>query len=136
MELWLDVRLVSPNVASKEHWLRRYQRSVRQRKFVYLTAKEAMGSRWSVEAAPSRPKRVHFTCYTGQAFDDDNLISSLKHVRDGLVDARLISGDAPRDGHVFSYEQRSGWPPAKQGVRVSVSLLGGDHATTLRPPAE
>jgi hypothetical protein len=66
---------------------------------------------------------VHFTAYVGRPFDSDNLISALKHVRDGLIDARLIRGDAPADHHEFTYEQRTGIPTAKQGVRISVRLL-------------
>ena len=38
----------------------------------------------------AKPKRVHLTMYRGKPLDQDNLVSSAKHVVDGLVDARLI----------------------------------------------
>ena len=121
VELWVDTRLVSPNVT--EHWSRRSRRAARQRDLVALTLFQALGARWHLEADPVRPKRVHFTAYVGRELDSDNLVSSLKNVRDGLQDARLISGDAPRDGHSFTYSQVTGIPTAKQGVRISVRLL-------------
>jgi hypothetical protein len=121
VELWVDTRLVSEaNV--REHWTRTDNRARRQRELVAMTFLQALGARWHLEAEPTRPKRVHFTAYVGRPFDDDNLIGALKHVRDGLIDARLIRGDAPADGHVFSYEQRTGIPTAQQGVRISVRL--------------
>jgi hypothetical protein len=117
----VDVRLVNP-LNAREHWARRWKRAARQRHLVALTVFQAIGAR-HFEAPPARPKRVHFTAYVGRLLDDDNLIAALKAIRDGLQDARLISGDAPNDGHVFTYEQRQGIPTAKQGVRISVRLL-------------
>jgi hypothetical protein len=122
VELWVDTRLVSEaNV--REHHTRRSERARRQRELVAMTFLQALGARWHLEADPRRPKRVQFTAYVGRPFDDDNLVTALKHCRDGLVDCRLICGDAPADGHVFSYEQRTGIPTAQQGVRISVRLL-------------
>jgi hypothetical protein len=120
----VDVRLVSPNASAKEHWSRRARRVSRHRDLVALTLFQALGARWHLEAQPATPKQVHFTAYVGRPLDDDNLIAALKAVRDGLQDARLINGDAPQDGHRFTYAQRSGFPIAKQGVRISVRLRG------------
>jgi hypothetical protein len=126
VELWVEVRLVSPNASTKEHWSRRWNRAARQRELVALTLLQALGARWHLEASPQTPKQVHFTAYVGRALDDDNLVSALKAIRDGLQDCRLISGDAPADGHVFRYAQIPGTPTARQGVRISVRLLTPD----------
>ena len=122
VELWLNVPLVSETNV-REHWSTRAKRAARQRELVALTFFQALGARWHLEADPAKPKRVHLTMYRGKPLDQDNLVSSAKHVVDGLVDARLISGDAPKDGHVFTYEQVPGIPTAKQGIRISVRLL-------------
>ena len=122
VELWVDTRLVNP-LNEREHWNVRAKRAARQRELVALTFFQALGARWHLEADPARPKRVHFTAYVGRGFDDDGLVGSLKAIRDGCIDARLISGDAPKDGHVFTYEQVPGIPTAKQGIRISVRLL-------------
>ena len=121
MELWIDTRLVNP-LNEREHWGRRSKRNARQKDLVCLTLLQALGAKWHIEADPSRQKRVHFTAYVGRGFDTDNLQASLKAIRDGLVEARLIDGDAPRNGHVFTYSQVPGIPTAKQGVRISVTL--------------
>jgi hypothetical protein len=134
VEFWLDTRLVSEaNV--REHWSHRSKRASRQRSLVALTLLQVLGARespdprnptrrkrWYIQADPKRAKWVHFTAYVGRPFDSDNLVGALKHVRDGLVEAQLIHGDAPRHGHEFTYEQRAGIPTAKQGVRISVRL--------------
>jgi hypothetical protein len=121
VELWVDTRLANP-LNAREHWNVRAKRAARQRELVALTFLQALGARWHLEADPHRPKSVHFTAYVGRAFDDDGLISAMKSIRDGLMDSRLIGGDAPTDGHVFTYSQVTGIPSAKQGVRISVRL--------------
>ena len=126
VEFWLDIRLVSPNASLAQHWASRWHRASAQRELVAKTLHQILGRRWSLEAKPETPKHVHFTAYVGQPFDDDNLVGACKAIRDGLQDAWLISGDAPRDGHRFTYEQRAGFPSAQQGVRISVRLRSAE----------
>ena len=95
VEFWVWTRLVNP-LNEREHWNVRSTRAARQRELVALTFFQALGARWHLEADPTRPKRVHFTAYVGRGFDDDGLVSSLKAIRDGCIDARLISGMRPR----------------------------------------
>ena len=117
------MRLVNP-LNEREHHMVRAKRAARHRELVALTFLQALGRRWSLEAEPSRQKRVDFLAFVGRGFDaDDNLQASLKSLKDGLIDARLIGGDAPKDGHVFTYRQVPGTSTAKQGVRISVRLL-------------
>jgi hypothetical protein len=121
MEFWVPLRLVSPlNV--REHWSRRSRRAQRQREAVCAVLHQVLGERWSLEAPADRPKRVQFTAYVGRLLDDDNLVAALKSVRDGLQDAGVISGDSPREGHVFTYSQLDGQPIGTQGVRIRVTL--------------
>ena len=54
---------------------------------------------------PSRAKTVTFTAHVGAKWDDDNLPSAIKPIRDGLVDAQVIHSDAPDSGHTFVYRQ-------------------------------
>jgi hypothetical protein len=122
VELWIPIRLVNP-LNEREHWNVRAKRAARHREMVAMTFLQALGRRWSVEADPSRPKRVDFLAYLGREMDSDNLQAALKACRDGLIDSRLISGDAPTDGHMFTYRQVPGTPTANRGVRISVRLL-------------
>lgn len=52
---------------------------------------------------PAAPKKITFTVYSRQAFDDDNLSAVCKPVRDALKDMLIIVDDAPRHGHAFKY---------------------------------
>ena len=71
---------------------------------------------------PHEPKTVAFLAHTGGRMDGDGLQASLKPVRDALVDCGVISGDADRDGHEFSYSQRI--DRANRGVEIRVRLRG------------
>jgi hypothetical protein len=125
VELWIPIQLVNP-LNERESWPVRAKRAARHRELVAMTFRQALPRRWSIEAEPSRPKRVEFLIFRGRALDDDALASACKSLRDGLIDARLINGDAPKDGHVFTYRQVPGIPVVNQGVRISVRLLEPD----------
>ena len=122
VELWIPTKLVNP-LNEREHWNVRSKRAARQREMVAMTFLQALGRRWSIEADPSRPKRVDFLAYVGRELDSDGLQAACFNVRNGLIDARLIDGDAPKNLHIFTYRQVPGTPTAKQGVRISVRLL-------------
>lgn len=102
LQFFVPVRLVNHG-QTKGHWGPKAKRAQVQRDAVSMAALEAIG-RQRITAAPSVPKTVEFTAYgPPPGFDDDGLRTALKHVRDGLIDARLIDGDAPRHGHRFVY---------------------------------
>ena len=66
------------------------------------------------------PKVVTFLANVFNLFDSDGLQASLKPVRDALVECRVISGDADRDGHTFRYEQKI--DRKRRGVEIRVRL--------------
>lgn len=66
-----------------------------------------------------RRKRVSFLANTHNAMDGDGLQAALKPVRDALMVAGVISGDADRDGHEFVYAQRI--DRTRRGVEIRVS---------------
>jgi len=72
-------------------------------------------------ALPAGPKRVSFLALTHNTMDDDGLSAALKVVRDGLVICGVITGDAPKDGNVFTYAQRI--ERHRRGVEIRVALL-------------
>lgn len=72
---------------------------------------------------PAAPKRITFAVLTWNPWDDDALPPACKPVRDGLVDARVIHGDAPADGHEFVYGQRVS--RARRGVEILIERRTG-----------
>ena len=121
LEFWLSARLVNA-LNRREYWMATAVRARTQREAVALAVHQALGRTYRIAVPPGRPKAIHFEARVGRAFDDDNLRAALKSVRDGLIDAGLIQGDAPRDGHTFTYTQVPGTPGPKRGVRVVVEL--------------
>lgn len=67
------------------------------------------------------PKAVHFHAYTHNAMDGDGLQAAMKPIRDALVICGVISGDAPIDGHEFTYTQQIN--RAHRGVTIRVRVL-------------
>lgn len=58
---------------------------------------------WIPWWTPAAPKKITFTVYSRQAFDDDNLAMVCKPSRDALKDMKIIVDDAPKHGHAFKY---------------------------------
>lgn len=52
---------------------------------------------------PADPKRITFTVYSRNAFDDDNLAFVCSGCRDGVKDMRVIQDDRKSAGHTFVY---------------------------------
>ena len=76
-------------------------------------------------AISALPRHVHFHAYVQRLFDSDGLQAALhaalKPCRDALVVYGVLSGDAERDGHVFTCQQeKSAW----RGVVVTVRARG------------
>jgi hypothetical protein len=73
---------------------------------------------------PRQPKRVAFTVYSRQAFDDDNLSAVCKPSRDALKDMRVIDDDAPKCGHLFLYRNVVAPRLADvHGIAIAIGLL-------------
>lgn len=66
------------------------------------------------------PKRVGLKAQTFNRFDQDGLRAALKPLVDGLVDAKLLAGDAPGHGNEFAYEQTIN--RKERGVWVTVAV--------------
>ena len=114
--------LRNPSNGSYVHWSkhRKWARDWKDR-----VAQAVLEARWGVERPFARtPKRVAFLANVHTLFDDDNLASALKPVRDGLVDCGVIHGDGPNDGHEFVYAQQVN--RQHRGVEIHVRLRGDD----------
>ena len=120
LEFWLPVQIVNA-LNRRQHWTATARRARIQRDAVAAVVLAELGRR-RIIAPPERPKRILFEARVGQAFDDDNIRAALKHVRDGLIDARLIDDDREASGHQFEYVQTPNTPRRDRGVRVLVEL--------------
>lgn len=118
---WLPARLVN-TLNAREHWIATAARARKQRDGVAAAVLAELGRAYRFAVPPTRPKAIRFEAHVGPAFDDDNLRAALKSVRDGLMDAGVIHGDAPIHGHTFAYEQLPGTARPNRGVRVVVEL--------------
>ena len=72
-------------------------------------------------AVALRHKRVRFLAHVFRLFDSDGLQAAIKPCRDALVECHVLSGDGPRDGNEFLYDQEI--DRARRGVTIRVSLL-------------
>lgn len=66
------------------------------------------------------PKRIHLAASLWNWMDCDGLQAACKPIRDALVDCRVVSGDAERDGHAWTYSQQIN--RARRGVEIRVSV--------------
>lgn len=65
-------------------------------------------------------RAIHFHANVFNLFDTDGLQAACKPIRDALVECGVISGDADRDGHTFTYDQRI--DRKNRGVEIRVRL--------------
>jgi hypothetical protein len=129
LTIWLPVTIVN-TLNRRGHWVISMRRARAQRAAVVVAVLEELHRQKMHVAVPAtRPKAIQFEAHIGRAFDGDGLQAALKSVRDGLIDAHLIHGDGPQDGHVFRYRQCPGTPRSQRGVAITIQLRGegGDH---------
>lgn len=130
LAVFVPGRLVNPLNASAWGWQKRSRTAKAWKERTAAAIFEAEeGNRSVVYSLPfakrmeaAGPKRVAFTARVFNRFDSDGLQASLKPVRDALVDCGVISGDADRDGHRFTYEQVI--DRQNRGVTIRVALVG------------
>jgi hypothetical protein len=120
LTFWLPARLVN-TLNTRTHWAVDAKRARRQRDAVCAAVLEALGRTYSLRVGPAEPKRVRFAAHVARLFDDDGLQAALKHVRDGLIDARILDDDAPESGHVFEYAQYLA-KKMPRGVQITVTV--------------
>ena len=116
-------RLINPlNVSAMGVWKhRRAMKNARERTAEAVRVTLLTTPAWRA-VPPGRPKRIAFHVTSWNSLDDDGLVAACKPARDGLIDARLILGDAPRDGHVFTYSQQIN---RKVGASVAITIAEG-----------
>ena len=122
LTFWLPVRIVN-GLNAREHWTVDAKRARIQRDAVCAGVLAAIGRR-RLAVGPAVPKRVHCEAFVWRVLDGDGLQAALKHVRDGLIDAGVLDGDAPRHGHRFTYSQAPA-PLSGRGVRITITLAEG-----------
>ena len=85
-----------------------------------LTWRQRTAVAWLEAGRPTwaGPARITFTAYVGRLFDDDNLASCCKPIRDEAVKRVLGTDDGPTCGHTFFYGQQV--RPHYRGVLVTV----------------
>ena len=120
LTIWLPVKLINA-LNARTHWTVDAKRAQLQRDAVCAAVLQALGRR-HVRVAASVPKSVTFVAHVARLFDDDGLPAALKHVRDGLIDAGLISGDGPIHGHRFTYTQAREADPLRRGVSITITV--------------
>jgi hypothetical protein len=124
LTLWIPARLVN-TLNARAHWTVTAQRARMQREAVCSEVLRTLGRTYKLRVGPAVPKTVHFHAYVARGFDlGDGLPSACKHLRDGLIDARILDDDGPHSGHVFEYEQTVATRKAARGVRITIAVRG------------
>ena len=124
LDVFVPGPLSNPLNGSRGHWSKhaRWARQWRDRAGLVLLEARTRQPRRSWPWAPELPKLVMFQCHVWSLFDDDALPGICKPIRDALVDARVIDGDAPGHGHGFAYTQTIN--RQARGVRITIAGLG------------
>jgi len=119
---WVECKLVNQKNQRAARWQIQHGRTARLRKAAEQAAGLARigtGGQWRQD--PASPKRVTFTAYVWNRFDDDSLPVTMAPIRDALMTARFIHSDAPTTRHVFSYAQILS--RERRGVEITVEAL-------------
>lgn len=118
IEWILPLEIQSPNI--KEHWSKTYARNNRNKRILRY--------QWQLlDEKPNPPcsisiQRLYTPSLKGKRWDDDNMITGMKGIRDILADL-LIPGKAPgqadniEHGIKFEYDQLTA---RKKGVRIII----------------
>lgn len=112
----LPLRLMSPNATLREHWTTKAKRRAEERGLVrahlFAPCSPARTPRSSLVSAS-----VALTCLAPRAFDDDNLQSAFKSVRDGVADALGVKDNDPRIEWRYAQEKSKTY-----GVRIEIEV--------------
>lgn len=108
---FIHVRCASPNQRNRAHWAQRAKWTKQERSAAWAAV-------YHLRDGPS-PARIRLTLCGHRRRDDDNVVASLKHVRDGIATA-LLGGTPGEYDHLITwdYHQR----PADKCVGVEVVL--------------
>lgn len=126
--IFVEGKLVNPtNDHTSWGWQKRSRLAKEWRQRVAQALLERLDVRdtdntWNMFMPAPIPKHVTFLASTHNAMDGDGLQAALKPVRDALVECGVVSGDADRDGHTFTYAQQI--DRKRRGVEIRVRLRG------------
>jgi len=116
----LPIKVVSElNKAGHEHWRKTANRRKQHRFMGKLMTSGQIKPKWD-----GQPITVTFTRLMGKGgrkFDDDNVVSSMKAIRDGVADGLEINDNDPRVA--WKYEQVK---DVMHGVRVTFTDTKGE----------
>ncbi len=110
------------NRASHEHWRARHRRAGSQRDQAYWLTVQALQARGPIPAGAHMAVRLtRFARGSVRAgrygLDDDNLVSSMKHLRDGIARALRVDDRDPRVRWFYD-QQRNAAPFVLVEVRI------------------
>jgi hypothetical protein len=94
------------------HWRTRYRRGKKQRELVYYTLRHLLVRPTYLPL----PLTITLTRLGRRMMDHDNLVSSMKHITDGVVDFVL---DCPGEGHKHDNDPRLTWRYQQRKAGVS-----------------
>lgn len=123
IETTLPIRTTAEGNA-REHWAQRAQRARCQKVAVQMGLMEHVRPRR--EALRASPLRILLVRIAPRLIDDDNVVSAMKAVRDGVVEAlsrgKRGRGDGPRDGIAWSYAQEKSTRPHAYAIRIRIEV--------------
>jgi hypothetical protein len=122
LHVWVPIIIVNGLNRREGYWITARRARAHRAAVVAAVLETLHQQKMHVAVPATRSKSIQFDAHVGRAFDDDGLQAALKHCRDGLIDAHLIQGDGPADGHEFRYQQRPGTPRAERGVSITIEL--------------
>jgi crossover junction endodeoxyribonuclease RusA len=104
---WPDKRL-SPNAKRRKHW-RVYQPAIKaDRETGWFATKEVLRKLEGAEFAFPMPITVRFIPPDRRHRDDDGMIGSFKHMRDGIADAFGVDDRHFRPTYEFAEPEKPG----------------------------
>ena len=100
-----SVPLRVKSLNAREHWRAKARRVAKERSDTHMAALHQLGAAWTLRVC--LPCTVTMTRVGRKRFDSDNLVGSLKAVRDQIADD-LKTGDGPDGPVTWRYAQRVG----------------------------
>lgn len=110
------------------HWRTRHRRGKVQRELAYYALKHALVT----PASLPLPLTITLTRIGRRLMDNDNLISSMKHIIDGVTEFIL---DCPGEGHRYDNDPRLTWHYAQRKGGVRQYAVEIRFSARLPPPA-
>lgn len=114
VELTFDGIPPLPNRTRGSHWSRLYKEGEVWKQTAYYLAKSAYHGPPLARAH----LHYHFSVGSNRRIDPDNLISSIKHLQDGIREAMLVDDNIDAISVEFSFDRAK-----PKGIRLTISSL-------------